>query len=728
MTMSPLDIEQVHALFDEALTYASEDRTAFLDRACSENQELRREVTELLDHHALAGPSYLEPSRKNARMISASQDEPDPLIGKRVGQYLLKCVIGSGGMGCVYEATQKHPKRTVAIKMLAAWTWSKSTKRRFEFESQILARLSHPHIAQIYESATFDEMPYFVMEYIANAMPITSYADDRSLTIEQRLKLMIHVCSAVQHGHQKGVIHRDLKPGNILVDGEGYVKVIDFGVARSTDSDVAVTTIRTDVGQLIGTLQYMSPEQCQADPLGLDVRSDVYSLGIVLYELLCGRTPYDVSNTTIAHAARVICEDLPTRPGSVHRSLRGDLELILLKALEKNRDDRYQSAMDLGRDLQRFLSREPIEAKAPTTWTRLLGWFRGHPIIATSLLAGLVALSIIGGSMAAVEYAKRTPWRVEVTPGDKEVQLIALNGTILHTWESISPANSIGGTSMDAVLDGRKTKLALIMYDQLDGGPHRGELCAFDIGHRQYELPLWCDRVHSYDLPQDPTRTLTESEFYPHDVWPLDIYPEIAGQEILVQFSHYYSRRAIRVYSATGDRLYQTWHDGAVHATHFLTQPGLLVVAAVHDTHPWRERGQPSVTGGPHAGKPLVVFAFRPEVGKWNRSYLCIDGETQCVVPAWYKCVLPANDATRIARLHLGAKFAKSADEGHFSLHFDFDTNNNLPANAGWIIDRFGNRVGDEFMKNDGFLLQEDNLPPIESFYLGSLPPIVRHE
>jgi serine/threonine protein kinase len=288
-------------------------------------------------------------------------------IPQFIGRYHIRRLIGHGGMGAVYEAIQEQPRRVVALKVLRTGAATRSALRRFIYESQILGRLKHAGIAQVYEAGTHMDngvrVPFFAMEYIASARYLTEFAEQKDLSTDQRIALFIKVCDAVHHGHQKGIVHRDLKPQNILVDSEGNPKIIDFGVARATDSDMAVTTQQTDVGSLVGTLQYMSPEQVAADPNDIDTRSDVYALGVILYELVCRVLPYDVSKTPVPEAVRIVREQNAARPTSVSAFVKRDLEVIILKTLEKDRDRRYRSAADLADDLRRYISAEPVSAR-----------------------------------------------------------------------------------------------------------------------------------------------------------------------------------------------------------------------------------------------------------------------------------------------------------------------------------------------------------------------------
>lgn len=368
-------------------------------------------------------PSSADPSSlKGLTMalgIQPAKPGHDPLLGCDIGGVTIIRLIAEGGMGRVYEGKQEKPSRTVAVKVMRPGLTSPSILKRFEYEAEVLGRLQHPGIAHIYSVGVHRmgnaSVPYFIMEYIADARTLTKYANDLKLPTRQRLDLFRSVCDAVAHGHQKGVIHRDLKPSNILVDGSGQPKVIDFGVARSTDSDMALTTMQTDVGQLIGTLQYMSPEQFRADPNDIDVRSDVYALGVVLYELLVGKMPYDVKKKAIHEVARIVQEDDPTPLSSFNRALRGDVAVIAGKCLEKDRGQRYSSASEVAADIERYLTGEPISASPPGFIDGLMRLARKHRVAAAAVCAVMASLvvAVIGISVFA-NRANEARQRAEV--------------------------------------------------------------------------------------------------------------------------------------------------------------------------------------------------------------------------------------------------------------------------------------------------------------------------
>lgn len=340
----------------------------------------------------------------------------DPLLGMDLGGVKIIRLIGEGGMGRVYEARQDKPARTVAVKIIRAGITSEKTMKRFEREAEFLGRLQHPGIAQIFIVGTYSsdlgDVPFYVLEHVANAKPITNYAHDNGLSLTDRLRLFKQVCEAVSHGHDRSIVHRDLKPGNILVDAEGNPKVIDFGVARSTDSDLTLEAMKTDTGQMIGTVQYMAPEQFGPNPDDLNSRTDVYALGVVLYELLSGVPPYSVSKRALHEASRVVCEQIPTPLRSLDKSIPRDVSAICERCLQKTPRHRYHSAGELAADLSRFLTGQPVRARPSglaATTRRLMT--RRNLLAAGSLalVAGLVGW-VYRDSLP--DFEPRTPQQV----------------------------------------------------------------------------------------------------------------------------------------------------------------------------------------------------------------------------------------------------------------------------------------------------------------------------
>jgi tetratricopeptide (TPR) repeat protein len=396
--------QRLQNIVDAALDLAPDERHAYLDRACGGDKLLWRQAQELIESDARVG-SFLEAAvaSRAASVIQAGVAG----MPESIGRYRILGILGHGGMGLVYEAEQDQPKRRVALKVVRPGFATPELLLRFEQEQQFLGRLRHPGICHIYEAGMADAgcgpQPYFAMELISGK-PLLEYSTAHNLDLHGKLMLMMRICEAVEHAHQKGIIHRDLKPGNILVDGAGQPKILDFGVARVTDSDTRATR-QTDLGQLIGTLAYMSPEQMLADPLELDTRSDVYALGVIFYELLAGRLPYKVDGRTLPEAVRAVQGEEPEPLRSINPAFRGDIETIAAKALEKDRTRRYASAASLASDLERHLKDEPIEARPSSTAYQLQKFARRNKSLVFGLAAVLLALSL-GIVLSAREAVK----------------------------------------------------------------------------------------------------------------------------------------------------------------------------------------------------------------------------------------------------------------------------------------------------------------------------------
>jgi tRNA A-37 threonylcarbamoyl transferase component Bud32/tetratricopeptide (TPR) repeat protein len=470
-----------------------EKRTELLQEQCGDDATLRAIVeSTLLDLEAQG----VGPRNQDTVLTPTPQTIKQAHLPKSIGQFSVRRLIGTGGMGAVYEAMQDNPRRKVAVKVMKRGITSASALRRFHLEAQLLGRLHHIGIAQIYEAGTWDDgtggVPFFAMEYIAGAKEINQYANDKGLDTEQKLELFAQICDAVHHGHQKGIIHRDLKPGNVLVDRNGKVKVIDFGVARSTDSDLAVTTQQTDVGALIGTLQYMSPEQCEADPDIIDTRSDVYSLGVMLYELLCGRTPYDLDSIPIYDAVKVVREQPPTKLSVVSPMLRGDLETIVSKALAKDPDYRYQSAVELKLDLERYGRGDPISARPLSlTYQVSLLMRRNKPaVVAIGVIAAVLVVATALSIVLAVR-ASSAETRALQAQAQTEAQLEkarvgqAFQRDILAMS---SPRNAQGRTlSTQQIL----IEAAAGIDERFDGLPELAAETRLMVGELMFELQLF---------------------------------------------------------------------------------------------------------------------------------------------------------------------------------------------------------------------------------------------
>jgi tRNA A-37 threonylcarbamoyl transferase component Bud32 len=371
----------------------------------------------------------------------------DPLVGAQIGPFTVVRQLGEGGMGVVYLARQEKPAREVALKILRNAVVSERMLRRFELEAEMLGRLHHPGIAQIHHAGTFatpqGPQPYFAMEFV-DGKPVDVYARLHSLTLPQRLELAARICDAVQHAHTRGLVHRDLKPGNILVTADGQPKILDFGVARATGSDTQLTA-HTEAGDLVGTLGYMSPEQISGEPDELDTRADVYALGVVLYELLTGQMPFQIDRKLLHEAVRIIREEEPRRLSTIDKVYRGDVETIVAKALEKEKSRRYQSASALAGDLRHFLADEPISARPASAFYQLVKFARRHRVACAALLA--VAATLVIGAGVAIWQAVRA--NAAEREARDQARIASTNADEAHDQEQRAERNAARATAAE---------------------------------------------------------------------------------------------------------------------------------------------------------------------------------------------------------------------------------------------------------------------------------------
>jgi WD40 repeat protein/serine/threonine protein kinase len=475
---------ELKAIFCEALDCPSgAERQAFLDRACAGDHALRARIDALLAAGHDAGDFLEQPMPAP----STTWNPPEPLetSGTIIGLYKLLEQIGEGGMGTVYMAEQEQPvRRKVALKIIKPGMDSRQVIARFEAERQALAMMDHRNIARVLDAGTTPAIsppceggargggrPYFVMELV-HGVPITQFCDDRKLTLRERLELLVPVCQAIQYAHQKGIIHRDIKPSNVLVtmyDDKPVPKVIDFGVAKAVEHRLTEKTMFTQFGALVGTFEYMSPEQAEMNAFGVDTRRDIYSLGVLLYELLTGTTPLEqkrLREAALTEMVRLIKEEeaprpsvrlsssnnLPkiaaarnTDPGRLSGIVRGELDWIVMKCLEKDRTRRYESASGLARDIERYLSDEPVEACPPSAGYRLRKFARKYraPLRAAAAFLLLLILGVVASTWQAIRatVAERAAQSSERVAENRKLEADVARNLAERRREEVSAVN-----------------------------------------------------------------------------------------------------------------------------------------------------------------------------------------------------------------------------------------------------------------------------------------------
>jgi serine/threonine protein kinase/tetratricopeptide (TPR) repeat protein len=461
------DSPQLLSIFCEARERPSAvERAAYLDQACGDDAVLRARVEALLRAEPEVG-NFLRGDASPPVLDATADDRVTERPGTVIGPYKLLEQIGEGGFGVVFMAEQQQPiRRKVALKVLKPGMDTRQVVARFEAERQALALMDHPNIAHVYDGGTTaSSRPYFVMELV-RGVPVTDFCDQNRQSIRERLELFINVCQAVQHAHQKGIIHRDIKPSNVLVtlqDDQPLVKVIDFGIAKATGQQLTDKTLFTNFAQMIGTPLYMSPEQAQMTSLDVDTRSDVYSLGVLLYELLTGTTPFDKERLrTVGYdeIRRIIREEEPPKPSTristmgraattasanrksesrkLSQLFRGELDWIVMKALEKDRNRRYETASAFAADVQRYLNDEPVQACPPSAWYRFRKFARRNKTVL--MTSTMVACALVVGTAIATWQAiraRQAEGLVQVELREKDEQFKRAEGNFLQTLNAV---------------------------------------------------------------------------------------------------------------------------------------------------------------------------------------------------------------------------------------------------------------------------------------------------
>ena len=552
----PPSWEEISRVFERVAEAAPARRREMLDELCAGDGALRREVESLLAAEQSSPDLFLEDADLLGFVEAPrSLEEVGLRSGGTFAGYEILELVAEGGMGAVFRARQETPSREVALKALRPGLASESLLKRFDQEVRVLGNLEHEGIARIHDAGVQDGVPFFVMEFV-HGVSVT--ADARGKSREERIDVFLRICGAVQFAHERGVVHRDLKPANILVDERGAPRVLDFGVARVTDGELRAITQSTIAGQLVGTLAYMSPEQAAGARDAVDARADVYALGVILYELLAGRRPLAVDDTTIPEAVRMICDRDPTLLGEIDPSLKGDLETIAAKALEKEPARRYASAAALADDLRRSLEHRPIHARPPSTMDQLRKFARRNRALVAGVDATIVTLTI--GVIVAANLA--------IIAGDERDRAEEA------TEET---RDALYRTSLTAAIDALKAGDSLGAKALLDEAPE---------DRRGFEY----DYV---DAQLDESVAALEGAWRPIEWLPDDETLLLAGGEGLM------------LWTPGGSAEGEVWATDAPVGAADVSDDGRLVAAAAGDVlHVWRVDD----------GAPQISVAFEEEV------------------------------------------------------------------------------------------------------------------
>jgi serine/threonine protein kinase len=563
-----------------------------------------------------------------------TDDDPSAPLPRTIGEYRVRRLIAVGGMAEVFEAVGPSQKR-VALKVVRHYPPGSPAARRLLREADLLQLLDHPCVARVHEAgeAPIDGnapgLPYIAMDLIEQGRPIDAYVEEAGLSTRERVRLMSRVVDAVSHAHRRGVIHRDLKPSNVLVGADGEPVVVDFGIgANAGGVDATMQTLQTLPGQLLGTLQYMSPEQVSGEPAGVDLRTDVYSLGMILYKVVTGETPYTTAGVPLVIATQIVRTASVPQMRTNGRRVDRDLEAVIAKCLSKSASQRYQTVEALCDDLNRWLRGHRVEARSSRWWIGFTQWLGRHPIAATLLACSTIVLVSVATAVVSVRIVNSTPHSLYVNRSSRLAQVRTLSGRVMHEWQDLA---AMGGNNKTAVIvrasDGRQSErfIAVCMSTYHEHDTSNLEI----VSMQDPEHVLWSgpgvtptDRYPEYlerDLIKGTALPDKRKEFFGRKLAVADVFEEVPGEELIVLApNRRHFPTAIRIYSLspmlTGDDpevLYECWHPGHLDSVHWHEESDSLLVtgknnrldyAQVNEAHHnWRHPG--------------VLFAVRPVQG-----------------------------------------------------------------------------------------------------------------
>ncbi len=639
--------EKLRALFVEFRDLPPDQREDALDKL---DPDIAFDLRAWFDADARTGPLDHPPAVAwTDRRLDAGA------YPKQIGAYRLDRRLGDGSSGVVFQAERDNPRKRVAIKVLHLTWASEVLQARFEREGQILARLRHPAIAQVYEAGVCEHdgalLAWFALELVPGANHITTYCRERELPRRERLELFARVCDAVEHAHSLDIIHRDLKPANILIDSEGDPKVIDFGIARIDDPAATLLTGEHESLSALGTLSYMSPEQWGGHAETIDRRADVYALGVILYELLTDHPPFDISGCSPHEALAILHHASVPAPSKSDPSLRGNLDAITAMATARDREDRYQTADLLARDVRDHLSNRPTVARPPRLGRRLTFWARNHPILATLIACAAVIAPAFMITMSVITAADNRPSRIVLTSDKNIARIMSESGRMLHSWFYQSPRSILTAQLVDRPPSLGGGQVAVLAYSvNATDFDLAGHLAFYDP--LEPAEPIWTtaqmplQRPEGYENREGVLLDCTEAIID-------DIFPSRPGLEIVTFQSLYpYSPVCIRIFDLAGNRLFEAWHDGTITSSLWLPDDNRLLLTGLNSEWRWDQRAVAELGGA----YPRVAFAIEPRLHHTSPPWIVLNDQIVDPTVLWYKWFGPVEALADIQGFGLTVK------------------------------------------------------------------------